>query len=123
MSYARSIEAAKRAIARKGDNCTWRKYTLAAGDKPWTEGGTGYTDYPVRIVFLPFDSRTAHYTVQQVDGDVARITEYALMAPSGFVPDIRDAIIRSDGTVLKPAGIDPLKPGSEVLLYTIGIVG
>lgn len=122
--YSQPIASALRLIAKKGELCTWRQYTMEPGSTDWNEDeASPFVDYSVSIVFLPYDSRTATFTFQQIDGDVTRITEYALMGAVPFTPAIRDSIIRSDGTVIKPAGLDRLKPATEVILYTIGIVG
>ena len=122
--YTGSITRAKASIAKKGAVCTWRQYDIAAGSHDWTEAdATTFVDYPVSLVVLPFDNRTASYTFQQQDNDVTRFLAYALMSGEvPFVPRVRDLIIRPDGQQLKAMGIDELKPATEVILYTIGLV-
>lgn len=121
--YSSAIASAKRVIAKKGDACVWRQYTVADGNNAWTENEATATfiDYPVRVVFLPYDSRTTGFTFQHVEGDVTTFTSYALMGAVAFTPRLRDTIIRSDGTMVKPMGLDMLKPGAEIVLWQIGL--
>lgn len=124
--YTGSIARARSNIAKKGDVCIWRQWTIEAGDEDWTEDeDSEHVDYTVVIAFFPYEitpSKTS-VTFQQVAGDVERFTEYGLMAASEFTPKLRDLVIRSDGTTMKPLGLSALKPGAEVVLYTIGFVG
>jgi len=121
--YTGSIERARASIAKKGDLCTWRQWDVDAGTTDWTEDeASTFTDYACKIVFFPFNGFNK-MTFQQVAGDVERYSSYGLMVPAGFTPKLRDLVIRSDGTTMKPMGLDELKPGAEVVLYTLGFVG
>lgn len=120
--YDVQIANARRAIERKGGLATWRKFNITAGTHDWNEGSgaTPFTDYPVRVVVLPYDLQSVSTLV--IDGAVRRLTNYALLAAQDFVPDLRDLLITPLGEY-KPVRIDVLAPDFAAILYTIGLEG
>lgn len=125
--YTGAIQRAGNSIKRKGDVCIWRQWQVESDPQlDWLEqDDASHTDYAVEMVFLPYDSRTTSNTFQLADGsDITHIRLYALLRGDvPFTPTLRDLIIRSDGTELKPIGLDQLKPGSQTILWTIGFAG
>lgn len=118
--YTQAIATATRLIAKKGELCTWRQFDIDNGDQDWNETSAGFTDYPVRIVFLPY-GRTVAALLAQLNGTtVERLSLYGLMAPVPFTPKLRDLIISVRGE-LRPVTMDILQPADEVVLYTLGI--
>ena len=125
--YTGAISRAANTIKRKGDVCIWRQWQVEGDPQiDWLEEDDApHTDHTVEMVFLPYDSRTTSNTFQLAEGsDITHIRLYALLRGDvPFTPTFRDLIIRSDGTELKPIGLDQLKPGSQTILWTVGFRG
>lgn len=121
--FDRAIATAKRLIEKNGQVVTWRKTedgTAPDGSKPWKPGTTVVTDYPVSIVFLP-ESRVGYeFLAMLANTEVPKGKLTGLMAaPSGFVPTLKDVVVRGSET-LGLRSLDPLAPNGDVIIYTIG---
>lgn len=124
--YSGSIARAKASIAKKGAACVWRRYVKQDGAEPWLEDeavSPAFTEWPCHAVVLPYNGSVKNMTFAQVDGDVTTFQSYALMGQTtDFVPQLNDVLIRPDGQQLVVKGLDELKPATETILWTMGLV-
>lgn len=124
--YGGSITRAKASIARKGAVCKWRRYNKQDGAEPWLEDESAtpaFQEWDVSIVILPYDGSVKNMSFSQTEDDVTRFQSYGLMGQTlDFVPQLNDVVIRPDGTTLNVKALDELKPATETVLWTIGLV-
>ena len=125
--YDRPIATAKRLIDKYGEPCVWRKFNVASGTQDWNEQASGpddYTDYPVTVAIFPYDRQSASALAKLAGlSDIERYDMYGLMPAVAFAVESRDLLISPTRGPLRPVRLDPLQPGSDVVMYTLGLSG
>jgi hypothetical protein len=116
--YTESIADAKELIEEAGRSTILRQNTNVTAEdalQPWDGVGTTNLDTTVIGVFLNYHQKYFNQTLVRM-GD-----QQLLLAASSLdtiVPNLRDTIV--DGTdIWKVVDIMPLKPGAEVIMYTL----
>lgn len=124
--YSGSIARAQASIAKKGAVCKWRRYVKQDGAEPWLEDESvspQFEEWNVPVVVLPYDGSVKNMSFAQIEGDVTTFQSYGLMGQTTeFVPQLNDVLIRPDGQELSVKALDELKPATETILWTIGLV-
>lgn len=119
--YDRQIASAKRQIAAKGQDVTWRVLVDGAppdASKPWKPSAATPDDKPVKIVFLPHTT-AKNQLIRYLKGtEVPTGALTGLMAAVDFEPKAKDVVIR-DGVELVVESIDLIAPNGEPILYTL----
>lgn len=118
---------AKRAaatIAKKGELCTWLKpgdNTDVSSGEPWLPDVVVPTQFPgISIVWTPGKSaRYQQMMVEKGSTDDLIDWEFGLLAgwQLPFLPEFRDGILTSDGTLLYLTSFRKLAPDGNVILY------
>lgn len=122
--YDRPIATAKRLIEKYGEPCQWRKFDVTDGTEDWNEASTGQTDYPVTVAIFPYNRETAS-SIAKLAGlsDIERYDMYGLMPAVSFIVESRDLLLSPTRGPLRPVRLDPLQPGSDIVMYTLGLSG
>ena len=119
--YDRQIASAKRQIAAKGQDVTWRVLVDGApadSSKPWKPSQATPDDKPVKIVFLP-STMANNQLIKYLKGtEVPTGSLTGLMAAVDFEPKAKDVVVR-DGVELVVESIDLIAPNGEPILYTL----
>lgn len=123
--YDRQIASAKRMIAAKGADCTWRRPVRAEGGEAWNPQPSNSVDTPVKMVFFsPRDiGRGMGEFLAALRGtEVPTSSEVGLLAGDiNFEPSDADIILRWDGQKgIK--SIDRIAPNGEAILYFVTLL-
>jgi hypothetical protein len=123
--YDSQVATAKRLIAAKGAECTWRRTTAAAGGDAWNPQPGADQEWTVKLAFFsPRDlgRGTSEFIAALAGSEVPTSSEIGLMAGGlEFEPSADDVIERWDG-VKGIKSIDRLAPNGEAILYFVSLL-
>lgn len=122
--HSRAVATAKRLIYRHGRTVTWRRFPAPIAPPtgpatPWKPTDPIPVDESVRIVFLPKSNENQELLRYLKGSDITIGSLQGLMPVVDFEPSLKDIVIDSDGKQLNIKAISPLKPGNEIIFYTI----
>lgn len=116
--YDRQVAQAQRAIAAKGQLCSWRQTPDVAPDstKPWIRQNAAMTTYSVFIAFPPMASGLMR--LMQGTNIPAGAVRGLMANPTNFTPQDNDTIQRGN-QVYRISKLDPLAINEQIILWTL----
>lgn len=119
--YDRQVATAKRLIAKKGQDVTWKSLEDGAPSdpsKPWRPSAATSTEHTVKIAFLPVDRRGDETRRYREGTAVPEGSLLGYMAQVDFTPALKDVIVR-DGEELTVLNFDLIAPNGTPILYIL----
>ena len=118
--FTDEIAFVKSELVNFGKSVIWRHVTdgtLPDTDKPWIPGDYQVDDYPVSIVFFPFNKEDRQTQKYPKDSEVSSGSVIGYLAGDiEFTPKLRDFVI--DGSKqMKVTYINELAPNGETIIY------
>lgn len=112
----------ERLITRWGELTTYNVLDNSITDptKPWVAIDAGTAPIAnVRMVFLPDDFKNRETELHRMHENVTRGNILAYLWYQGFVPKVKDTIIRADGTEIVINRVDEINPNGERIMYEL----
>lgn len=119
-SYQRQINRAQASIAKKGKVVTWIQIVemITNPSNPW-EKTQVRNEYPVSIVFFPFNLQTKKMFQMMTGMEVTEGNFYGLMANVPFEPKRKDKVLYKIGDVISLVNFNSLEPDGTPIFYTL----
>jgi hypothetical protein len=120
--FDNQIALAERLITKYGELTTYNPLNNAIADptKPWIVTDAGTPPIPnIRMVFLPDDFKNRETERNRLNENVTKGNTIIYLWYQGFIPRVKDTIIRLSGTEVVINRVDEINPNGEVILYEI----